>query len=323
MALQHDVAGTLGAVPRGSRRRPARQPRRRSNRLPYALTAPAVVILLAVLGYPMARLVVLSFQKFDSRSLFTGVAAFVGFDNYTAILSDDVFWAVVARTVVVTVACVSVMMVAGFALAQVLTRTSPWARLTLMVCLVLVWAMPMVSAALVWQWLFQPQYGVANWMITRLGVFGDLTAHNWFSHPAQGLTLIVLLIVWKGLPFVVLTMYAGLGQIPDELYEASSLDGAGRGQTLRYVTVPMMRPVLAILVVLEVIWSVNSFTPFWVLTQGGPSGGTTTLSVYSYVRAFTANDYGTGGAISMVTVALLSVFAVVYVRRLAKDGEVA
>ncbi|MGN7704417.1 carbohydrate ABC transporter permease [Cellulosimicrobium sp. ES-005] len=296
--------------------------RPRRSRLPYGLVAPAVLVLVVVLGYPMVRLLMLSFQRFDARSLFTGDAPFVGLDNYTAILADGTFWGVVARTAVVTVVCVGVMMVVGFALAQVLVRTSAWARLTLMVCLVLVWAMPMVSAALVWQWLFQPQYGVVNWLLTQLRIFGDLSAHDWFSHPAQALGLIILLIVWKGLPFVVLTLYAAMGQIPHEMYEASGLDGAGRSQTLRYITLPMLRPVLAILVVLEVIWSVNSFTPFWVLTQGGPSGQTTTLSVYAYVRAFTANDYGAGAAISIVTIALLSVFAVFYVRRLAKDGEV-
>ncbi|MDA5147527.1 sugar ABC transporter permease [Streptomyces sp. AD681] len=310
--------------PRGRTRPGPRRPRRnRGNRVAYLLVAPAVIVLLAVLAYPIGRLIVLSFQSFDSRSLFTGDAPFVGVSNYTEVLSDPEFWTVVGRTVVVVVAVVAIMMTLGFALASLLTRVSPWARVTLMVCLVLVWAMPMVSAALVWQWLFQPQYGVMNWLLTQGRVFGDLSAHDWFSHPEQGMSLIIALIIWKGLPFVVLTMYAALGQIPGELYEAAGLDGAGRRQTLRYVTVPMMRPVLAILVVLEVIWSVNSFTPIWVLTQGGPSGETSTLSVYSYVSAFTANDYGKGAAISLITIALLAAFAVLHVRRLAKDGEVA
>lgn len=297
--------------------------RRRGLGLPYGLVAPAVIVLLVVLGYPMVRLVGLSFQEFDSRSLFTGRAGFAGLDNYIQVLSDGTFWAVALRTAVVTVVCVGVMMVLGFALASVLMRTSPWARVTLMMCLVLVWAMPMVSAAMVWQWLFQPQYGVMNWVLTQLKVFGDLSAHDWFSSPTQALSLIILLIVWKGLPFVVLTMYAGMGQIPSEMYEASGLDGANRWQTVKEITLPMLRPVLSILIVLEVIWSVNSFTPFWVLTQGGPSGKTTTLSVYAYVEAFTSNSYGMGAAISILTIALLSVFAVFYVRRLAKDGEVA
>ncbi|MEU4575180.1 sugar ABC transporter permease [Nonomuraea sp. NPDC023979] len=321
MALQTQGAVSLGPD-RGESREPA-PARDRRSRLPYGLVAPAVIVLAVTLGYPVVRLVVLSFQKFDSRSLFTGEAPFVGVANYTDVLADPAFWAVLGRTVVVTAACVAAMMALGFALARALTRTSAWARLVFVVCLVLVWAMPMVSAALIWQWLFQPQYGVANWMLTQLGVFGDLTARDWFSEPGPALVLIIVLIVWKGLPFVILTMYAALLQIPSALYEASGIDGAGAWQTLRRITLPLMRPVLAVLVVLEVIWSVNSFTPFWVLTQGGPSGETTTVSVYAYVQAFTANDYGAGSAISVITIVLLSVFAVLYVRRLTKGGEVA
>ncbi|UCR89741.1 carbohydrate ABC transporter permease [Mycetocola spongiae] len=288
--------------------------------LPYLMVGPAVLILLIILGFPLVRLAMLSFEDFGPRSLFTGTADFIGFGNYLKILGDPVFWQVVLRTVVVTVCCVASMMIAGLALAHLLKRVTTWARLTLTVVLVLVWAMPMVSATLVWQWLFQPQYGVMNWILTQFRIFGDLTAHDWFSRPGEGLALIILLIVWKGLPFVVLTMYASLGQIPEELYEASSLDGAGSFRAFRDITLPMMRPILAILIVLEVIWSVNSFTPVWVLTQGGPGGQTMTLGVYSYVTAFTKNDYGTGAAIAMITVALLAVFASIYVKKLAAQG---
>jgi N,N'-diacetylchitobiose transport system permease protein len=187
---------------------------------------------------------------------------------------------------------------------------------------VLVWAMPMVSASMIWRWLFEPQYGVLNWVITQVRVFGDFSAHDWFSSPGQALFLIILLIVWKGLPFVALTLFAAMGQIPDDLYEAAGLDGAGRWSMARHVTVPILAPVLAVLMLLEVIWSVNSFTPFWVLTQGGPDGGTTTLGVYSYLEAFTRNDYGGGAAIAIITVVLLGVLAVLYVRRLFAQGEV-
>lgn len=302
---------------------PARRRRwGRDAALPYLLIAPAAIVLLVILGYPMVRLAVLSFQKYDSRSLFTGESPFVLFDNYVEVLGDPEFWMVLWRTFAVTLLCVGLLMSIGFLIAQLLLRVSDWARLTLTICLVLVWAMPMVAAALIWQWLFQPQYGVANWLLTQLGIFGDLRAHDWFSNPVQALALITLLIVWKGLPFVVLTMYAALGQIPSSMYEAAGLDGASALATVRHITIPMMRPVLAILIVLEVIWSVNSFTPFWVLTQGGPSGQTTTLAVYSYTTAFSANDYGGGAAISMITVGLLAAFAVFYVRRQVKQVDV-
>jgi N,N'-diacetylchitobiose transport system permease protein len=289
---------------------------------PYGLVGPAVLAFAAVLGYPLVRLVWLSVQDFGPRSLFTGEAPFVGLGNFTRVLGDGDFWGVLLRTLVVSVACVVSLMVLGFLLASLLRLVSNWARVMLSVCLVLVWAMPMVSASMIWRWLFEPQYGVLNWAITQVGVFGDFSAHDWFSSPGQALFLIIALIVWKGLPFVALTLYAAMGQIPGDLYEAAGLDGAGRWSTARHVTLPILGPVLAVLVLLEVIWSVNSFTPFWVLTQGGPDGGTTTLGVYSYLEAFTRNDYGGGAAIAIVTVVLLAVLAVLYVRRLFAQGEV-
>ncbi|MGC4943272.1 carbohydrate ABC transporter permease [Kribbella sp. DT2] len=296
--------------------------RRLARFTPYGLIGPAVIAFAAVLGYPLVRLVWLSVQDFGPRSLFTGEAPFVGLGNFSRVLGDADFWHVLLRTLIVSVGCVVSMMVLGFLLASLLRLVSNWARVMLSVCLVLIWAMPMVSASMIWRWLFEPQYGVLNWVITQLHVFGDFSAHDWFSSPGQALFLIIVLIVWKGLPFIALTLYAAMGQIPDDLYEASALDGAGRWSTARHVTLPILGPVLAVLVLLEVIWSVNSFTPFWVLTQGGPDGGTTTLGVYSYLEAFTRNDYGGGAAIAIVTVVLLAVLAVLYVRRLIASGEV-
>jgi N,N'-diacetylchitobiose transport system permease protein len=305
------------AAPAGPSGRSVTRPRA----LPLVMIAPAVLVIALILGYPLVRLLVLSVQDFGPRSLFTGRADFAGADNFTAVFSDPVFWSVVVRTGVFTVVCVALLMVLGFLLAHLLMGVSRWVRVVTTACLVLVWAMPMVAATLVWQWMYQPQYGVANWLLTQLRVFGDLSAHNWFSDPTEGLALIILLIVWKGLPFVALTMFAARGQIPQSLYEAATLDGAGTLATFRHITIPIMRPVLAILAILEVIWSVNSFTPIWVLTQGGPSGGTTTLGVYAYTTAFSANDYGSGAAIAVVTVLLLAVFAAAYVRRLSASGE--
>jgi N,N'-diacetylchitobiose transport system permease protein len=160
-----------------------------------------------------------------------------------------------------------------------------------------------------------------NWLLTKLHVFGDLTAYDWFSHPVPALGLIIVLTVWKGLPFVALTLFAARGQISESLYEAARLDGAGTLAMFRHITVPILRPVLAILTILEVIWSVNSFTPTWVLTQGGPDGQTTTLGVYAYITAFSRNDYGSGASIAVVTVLILAVFSIAYVRRLSRQGE--
>ncbi|MFJ2954343.1 sugar ABC transporter permease [Streptomyces sp. NBC_00669] len=309
-------------APAGARSRPqVRAGATRRRMLPWAMIAPAVVALVLIQGYPLVRLLVLSTQDFGPRSLFTGHADFVGLDNFTHLFGDPDFRSVLLRTVVFTVVCVALLMVLGFLIAHLLTGVSAWARVVTTVSLVLVWAMPMVAATLVWQWMYQPQYGVANWLLTKTRIFGDLTAYDWFSHPHQALGLVILLTVWKGLPFVALTLYAARGQISESLYEAARLDGAGTLQTFRHITVPVLRPVLAILTLLEVIWSVNSFTPIWVLTQGGPDGQTTTLGVYAYITAFSRNDYGSGASIAVVTVLILAVFSIAYVRRMSNQGD--
>jgi N,N'-diacetylchitobiose transport system permease protein len=304
------------AAPRRRRRRPTRP-----RALPWAMLTPTLIVFVVALGYPLAQLLYLSLRDYGPRSLFTGESGFAGLGNFTRVLGDGDFWDVVARTIVFTTVCVVAMMVLGFLMAHVLMGVSPWVRAVTTSSLALVWAMPMVAATLVWRWMYQPQYGVANWILTRMRVFGDLTARDWFNHPRQGLALIALLTVWKGLPFVALTMFAARGQIPRSFYEAARLDGAGTLDIFRHVTIPIMRPILAILAVLEVIWSVNSFTPIWVLTQGGPSGKTTTLGVYAYITAFSANQYGVGAAIAVLTVLLLAVFAALYVRRLSAQGD--
>lgn len=312
------------APDRGRRTGPPgpRRKARRSRMLPWAMLAPALAALLLIQGYPLLRLLTLSTQEFGPRSLFTGQSDFIGLDNFTRIFTDADFLAVLLRTVVFTLVCVTLLMVLGFLISHLLMTISPWARVVTTVCLVLVWAMPMVAATLVWQWMFQPQYGVANWLLTQLRLFGDMSVYDWFSHPTQALGLIILLTVWKGLPFVALTLFAARGQISESLYEAARLDGAGTLQMFRHITIPIMRPVLAILTILEVIWSVNSFTPIWVLTQGGPDGATTTLGVYAYITAFSRNEYGAGASVAVVTVVILALFSVAYVRRLSRQGDV-
>jgi N,N'-diacetylchitobiose transport system permease protein len=232
----------------------------RPRLLPMAMIAPAVLVIALILGYPLVRLVILSLQDFGPRSLLTGRADFAGAENFTGVLGDPAFWAVLLRTAAFTLACVTLLMVLGFLLAHLLMGVSPWVRVVTTACLALVWAMPMVAATLVWQWMYQPQYGVANWLLTQLRVFGDLSAHNWFSDPREGLALIVLLTVWKGLPFVALTMFAARSQIPQSLYEAATLDGAGTLATFRHITIPVMKPVLAILAILEVTRTARAST---------------------------------------------------------------
>ncbi|MBE1493415.1 N,N'-diacetylchitobiose transport system permease protein [Amycolatopsis lexingtonensis] len=295
-------------------------PRRRRSLLPYGLLLPAAALLGLVLGYPLLRLVVISLQEYGLRSLFTGTTGFAGWDNYAEVLGDGQLLPVLARSVGFCAALVLGTLVIGFAVALLLRRLGRGMRTMVTMCLIAAWALPNVASTLVWQWLFQPGYGVVNWLLTQVG-FGDLTQHDWTTSPASAFTLVWLLVVWQSVPFVALTLYAGLSQIPQSYYEAAALDGAGPWRAHRTITFPFLQPIFGLVTILSIIWDFTVFNQIWILTQGGPDGGTTTLGIWTFTRAFSRNDFGQGAAIAVVSVALLVGLTAVYVRRLVRSGE--
>lgn len=302
--------------------RPARNGLSRNRAAPAVLLAPAGVVLAAVLGYPLVRLLVNSFQDYGLRALFTGTTRWIGLANYTAIVSDQQFGPVLLRTFAFTLSLVVSCLVVGALMAQLMTRLGRRLRTTLNVLLILAWALPTVSSTLVWEWLFQPVYGVVNWVITQVGWFGDVTSHRWTGTAAGAFTIVWLLITWQSVPFVALTLYAGQTQIPGEYYEAAQLDGASGWRIWWSVTLPFLRPILYLVTILQIIWHFNTFNQLWILTQGGPDGGTTTLSIWAFQRAFASNSFGQGSAIAVVTALLLMVITGFYIRRLIRQGEV-
>ena len=307
-------------------RGPARPGRSRGSRrtdraTPYLLLAPAALILGLVLGYPLVRLVLLSFQDYGLRALFTGQAPWNGFANYEHVFTGGEFGPVLLRTLVFCAALVLGTLLIGMLVALLLGALGRRMRAAVTLSLICAWAVPSVAATLVWQWLFEPGYGVVNWLLTQLGIFGDLTQHEWFSSSFSAFCVIWLLVVWQSVPFVALTLRAGLSQIPRAYYETAAISGAGAWTSFRLVTLQFLRPILLLVTILSVIWDFNVFNQIWILTQGGPMGGTTTLGVWSFTQAFSTEAYGQGAAIAVVTVVLLLVLTVYYVRRLVRAGE--
>jgi N,N'-diacetylchitobiose transport system permease protein len=314
------IVGSEAAV-EGKPQQPPRRRRRNSWVAPVVLVAPAMIVLGVILGYPLVRLVINSFQDFGLHALFTGQNVWIGFQNYTDIFTDSDFVPVILRTLVFTGALCIGCMVLGMAMAQLMMYVNKFTRMLLSFILILAWALPTVSSTLVWQWLFQPLYGVFNWIITQFGVFGNYSEHSWTSEPFQAFSIVFILIVWQSVPFVALTLYAGQSQIAAEYYEAAQLDGASGWRIYREVTLPFLRPVLYLVAILQVIWHFNTFNQLWILTQGGPNGKTTTLSIWSFQKAFASNSFGQGSAIAIVTAIMLMIITIFYIRRLVRSGE--
>ncbi|MCF4140279.1 sugar ABC transporter permease [Streptomyces sp. Tue 6430] len=289
---------------------------------PWLLLAPCLLVLLLVMGYPLVRLVTLSFQEFGQSQLWGfQPAESVGFDNFTEVLGDGEFWAVVVRTIVFAAGCVVFTMVVGMLIALLLQRVSGWVKTLVNIALVASWGMPIIVATTVFKWLFDADYGILNAVLSRLpGV--DMVGHNWFASGPQGLAVIMLLVIWGAVPFVVITLSAGLTQVPRELEEAARLDGAGAWGVFRYVTLPILKPIIVMLTTLSVIWDMGVFPQVFVMRNGHPEAEFQLLTTYSYDRAFVVNDYGQGSAIALITVLLLLGVVAVYMRQMLKIGEV-
>jgi N,N'-diacetylchitobiose transport system permease protein len=290
--------------------------------VPWALLAPCLLVLALVMGYPLVRLVTLSFQKFGQSQLWGfQPAQSVGFANFINVLEDGEFWAVVVRTTVFAAGSVIFTLVLGMLIALLLQRVSGWMKTLINIALVASWGMPVIVATTVFKWLFDSDYGILNALLSKLpGV--RLIGHNWFASGPQGLAVIMLLVVWGAVPFVVITLGAGLTQVPKELEEAARLDGAGSWGVFRHVTLPILKPIIVMLTTLSVIWDMGVFPQVFVMRGGHPEAEFQLLTTYSYDRAFVVGDYGQGSAIALITVLLLLGVVALYMRQMLKIGEV-
>jgi len=289
--------------------------------LPYLLLAPAVLVLLWLIGWPAVLMLLTSFRKLGLGELVRGEFVWTGLDNYRAALSRPEFWPATLRTVAFTAACVVGTIVVGLLVALLLRQLGPVVRTTLQICMVLAWAMPIVAATTVYQWVFDQNYGILNKTLVLLG-FDSFAGHNWFATGTSTLAVVVLLIVWQAVPFVALSLYAGLIGIPRELYEAAGIDGANAWQTFRSVTWPTLRPLLLMLTFLSTLWDFKIFTQIWAFRQGGPDGQSTTLQILQYLRSFADNDFGGAAAISVLMMLVLIALTAQYLRLLVRSQEV-
>jgi N,N'-diacetylchitobiose transport system permease protein len=291
----------------------------RYGRIPYALVAPSVAVLLVVLAWPMYRLVTLSFQDYGLKQLIAGSGDWIGLSNYVDLFTDSQFWQVLVRSIVFTAAAVVGTMVGGMALALLMRRMHAVLRVVFTSVLVLVWAMPALVSITIWKWMFDYDYGVVNYLLGKLNP--DWALINWFEDARVGLLVIAALVIWGALPFVVISLYAALGQVPSEMVEAAQVDGAPGLTILRSIVLPIIKPVLIILTSLSIIWDFQVFAQIWIMLEGRPTPDYYTIGVYAFVQSFGINDYGRGAAIAIVMLLIMLVASLFYLRQMRRLGE--
>jgi N,N'-diacetylchitobiose transport system permease protein len=300
-------------------------PRRRRGRLgdlalPYVLLAPALVAVLGLLGWPTIQLLVISLRKLDLRELVTGKLVWVGFDNYALALNDSEFWTITVRTLVFTAAVVIATLLIGLFVALLMRHLNPVVRIILQITLVLAWAVPIIAATTVFQWIFDQQYGILNKTLDRLG-FHSFIGFSWFSSGASTLTVIGLIITWQAVPFIAFSLYAGIIGVPREQYEAAGMDGANPLQTFRAVTWPALKPILTMVTFLSTLWDFKVFAQVWAVRQGGPDGESTTLPIFLYLKGVAGSHFGASAAIATLMLLLLVLLTARYVQLLVRSKE--
>ena len=294
---------------------------RRRTFLPYALILPSLVAIGGILAFPLAWLVWLSLQHYGLKELIEHQGQWVGLDNYRTILVDPLFHQVIFRTLLFTFACVGLTIVLSTLIALLLLRVSRFVRVIVMSALVFVWATPVIVSVDIWQWMFDYEFGVINYLLTQLHL-GNFIHHNWFDNPVQGWSVLVVIVVWGAIPFVTITLFAGLLQVPSDVIDAAHVDGAGPWQRFRYVTAPMLKPLFLIVTCLSTIWDFGVFNQPYVLLNERPSADYFTIAIYSYRESFGVTQYGLGAAIAVIMVLVLIVVTLFYVRETVKVAEI-
>jgi multiple sugar transport system permease protein len=288
---------------------------------PYALLFPALAVLILFFFGPALLNVYLSFFDISMFELGKG-GEWVGLSNFAALLRDPLTWLAMKNTIFwLTIVTVVMRVAFGLVLALLLNASviRRWRLSGLARSLVLIpWITPPVVAVAVWQWLLQARYGALNQVLVEVGLLDEgipfLVRNStvWWA--------IVAIIVWRELPFVVISLLAALQSMPPEIYEAARIDGASEWQLIRRITLPLLRPVLAVVTLLTTIWTFNNFLYVWLTTRGGPGESTHVLATQMYTEAFTNYKLGYGASVGVLMSVIMLLFAIVYFNTVFKKS---
>lgn len=289
--------------------------RTREGRFAATLLVPSILVVFGVVIYPIVKTTITSFHAVDSA--LPGSYPGVGLRNYTFALSSAEFWASVARTAYFTALSTGLELILGMAVALLLAAPLR-ARWLFRTVVVLPWALPTIVNAAMWRYMFNGQYGVINAALTQLHVTDSY--HPWLSSPFIALTILAIADVWKNVPLVAFFLLAGLSTIPRELYETAKVDNVGPVRAFFAITLPLIRPMILVVLVLRTIEAFKVFDIVYVMTGGGPANGTQSVTFYAYKSAFSDQYFGYGSALAYLIVLFILVLSVLYMRLLRDDG---
>ncbi len=280
---------------------------------PLLLILPSLLLALAVIGYPLYEMIRLSLADV---SRFGQIRGYVGLANFARVFADPVFLSALLRTLEWTIAVVGGTVLVATPTALILHQNF-WGRSLARTLVMLPWAISLSMAAIVWLWAFDGDHGMVNASLRSLGLMSGNV--QWMARAETAFPVEIGVGILVSVPFSVTILLGGLSSIPGDIYEAASIDGASRLQAFRFLTLPLLRSFINIAIVLNVIYVFNSFPIIWVMTQGGPDNSTHILVTYLYELAFRLGRPGPAAAVSLVMLAIVFSFTMIYVRLQARE----
>jgi multiple sugar transport system permease protein len=288
-----------------------RRYRRRSRLTALAFVTPLLAYLAAFYLYPLYRNLDLSLRDYTVRSFVAGDAPFTGWDNVQKVLDDPTFGPAMRHTMVFTFVSIAFQYAIGLALAVFFNRHFRLAA-TLRALFLVPWLLPLIVSASTWSWMLNSDSGVVNSFLKAVG----LPSINWLTSPSWSLAAVLIANIWIGIPFNLVIMYSGLQNIPADVYEAASIDGANGWQRFWRITFPLLRPVSAITILLGLVYTLKVFDIIWIMTRGGPGNASTTFAIWAYQQGFgsTLPQFSPAAAVGNLLIIIAFVFGLIYIR---------
>jgi len=275
----------------------------------WMLILPTGIILLLVILYPLVQTFLLSMT--DASPKHGAVRNFVFLSNYLHYLSDPLFWETIRRTTYFTVLSVVLVLSLGL-LAAVWINSKPPGWRFLQISLIIPWAVPTIVNGAIWRWIYNADYGALNGILYQFGLIDKYIP--WLISPGRAMDLVIIADIWHMVPFAALIFQAALATHPTELIEAASIDGANSWQRFWFITIPLLRPVILVLLVIRTVEAFRVFDIIYIITRGGPAFGTVTISYLTYLETFRSLEFGRGAALSFLVSLFILAAALVYIR---------
>jgi ABC-type sugar transport system permease subunit len=299
---------------------------RRHRLAPYLLLLPSLAAVGLLILWPTIQIAVFSLQNYGLPQVSGALPAeWTGLSNFTAIVKDPEFWVSLRNSCLFAVVVVPLTLIAGTCVGLLLNRLRRGMAALVSTTALLAWATPTISATVIFFWLFDPDGGVVDWTLARLPHWlvgsTNWAGFNWTNAPVPVYTMLTLLLIWQGFPFVAVSVLAGLKTVPPDLYEAARVDGATPWRVFWKITYPLLKPIFLVLLLLSIIWDFGVFPQAYLLTGELGNRDEYNLGIYAYQQAFTMPpSYSLGAALALILTGILLLVTVGYVRASIRQG---